>query len=399
MTRKLLTGIVSATLALSMTPVFALAQAPSTVQVRLDAIAALQAQIKALQEQLQGVQGQKTEAVAELTSLLRQGARGDQVSILQALLAADSSIYPEGLITGYFGPATANAVKRFQKARGLEQVGNVGPLTLGELKRKLQDNPIAFSNATSTGASGNQGQGKRLCAIVPPGHLIAPGWLKKQGGVLPIVPTCQTLPPGIWGKVTGSTTPGQSDKTAPVISTVVANPGLTSATVTWTTNELSNSKVLFGTTTAYGSTATNASFVTGHSVPLSGLTGSTLYHFRVESTDASGNTATSSDMTFTTGTPDTTAPAISGISILIGSTTSTVLWSTNESATGKVYFGTATPFVLGSASSVSTSTLSTGHSLSLTGLTASTTYSYVIESADSSGNTATTSAITFNTSN
>src|SRR5262249_57363113 len=56
----------------------------------------------------------------------------------------------------------------------------------------------------------------------------------------------------------------------------------------------------FGTSTAYGSTMTSASMVTSHSVVLSGLSASTLYHYRVKSRDAAGNLATSGDFTFTT---------------------------------------------------------------------------------------------------
>ncbi|MBI3193367.1 MAG: S8 family serine peptidase, partial [Ignavibacteriae bacterium] len=91
------------------------------------------------------------------------------------------------------------------------------------------------------------------------------------------------------------------DITAPVISNV-ASSGITNstATITWTTDEASNSVVNYGLTTSYGSNASNASMVTSHSVALSGLTANTLYHYRVNSTDASSNTATSGDFTFTT---------------------------------------------------------------------------------------------------
>ena len=52
--------------------------------------------------------------------------------------------------------------------------------------------------------------------------------------------------------------------------------------------------------------------MTAHSVALTGLTGSTLYHFRVRSRDAAGNLAVSGDVTFTTLTPpDVTAPTVS----------------------------------------------------------------------------------------
>src|SRR5439155_773253 len=79
-----------------------------------------------------------------------------------------------------------------------------------------------------------------------------------------------------------------NDITAPVISAVVASSITSSgATVSWTTNETSDSQVDYGPTTAYGSSsALNASLVTAHTVSLTGLTGSTLCHFRVRSRDA-----------------------------------------------------------------------------------------------------------------
>ncbi|MBI2023682.1 fibronectin type III domain-containing protein, partial [Candidatus Giovannonibacteria bacterium] len=94
---------------------------------------------------------------------------------------------------------------------------------------------------------------------------------------------------------------GTTDATAPTQS-AIASSAITSsgATITWTTNESSNSTVDYGLTTGYGSSAVNASMVTSHSVNLTGLSASTLYHYRVKSTDAAGNTATSADFTFTT---------------------------------------------------------------------------------------------------
>ena len=77
----------------------------------------------------------------------------------------------------------------------------------------------------------------------------------------------------------------------------------TGATITWTTDEAADSQVEYGLTTAYGSQTTlNTNLVTSHSVPLSGLIASTLYHYLVKSRDASSNLATSGDSTFTTGT-------------------------------------------------------------------------------------------------
>lgn len=64
-----------------------------------------------------------------ITYTLRKGMVNSQVTKLQQILARDPSIYPEGLVTGYFGTATERAVKRFQKKYGIEQVGYVGPRT------------------------------------------------------------------------------------------------------------------------------------------------------------------------------------------------------------------------------------------------------------------------------
>ena len=57
-----------------------------------------------------------------LTQSLSLGAAGEQVSKLQTFLRELPSIYPEALITGYFGTLTMSAVKRFQAQFGIEQV-------------------------------------------------------------------------------------------------------------------------------------------------------------------------------------------------------------------------------------------------------------------------------------
>jgi len=83
----------------------------------------------------------------------------------------------------------------------------------------------------------------------------------------------------------------------------VASSGITlsGATITWTTNEASDSQVEYGLTASYGSsTSLNTSLGTSHSMALSGLTASTTYHYRVKSRDAAGNLGTSGDYSFTT---------------------------------------------------------------------------------------------------
>ncbi len=382
----------------------------SSIQAQLSIIASLTQQIQALQQQILGLRQQQKTATAQLVSTLSLGSQGDQVKILQALLAADPGIFPEGQITGFFGSATQRAVKRFQKAHGLAQVGRVGPQTLQKLNEDLDEHPLALTSASGTvngeneNDKENEGRG-RPCAIVPPGHLIAPGWLRKHDGEKPIVPTCQTLPPGILNLLNGTTTapaPTSTPTTTVALSlsnVAVASMATSTATITWNTNLAANSQVMYGVTTAYGSSSPlDSTLVTSHSVMLSGLLPNTTYHFQVVSATAS-STATSSDMTFSTNALDVTAPTISAVTNSVASTSASVSWTTNENATGKVFYGTANPLDLSATStaSVTTTSLSMSHSFTLSGLNASTTYFYVIQSVDGSGNTGTSAQLSFTT--
>ncbi|MBI5138811.1 MAG: peptidoglycan-binding protein [Candidatus Vogelbacteria bacterium] len=64
---------------------------------------------------------------------LELGMRGADVSALQTFLAKDVSIYPQGIVSGYFGLLTKTAVMNFQERNGIMAVGRVGPVTLGTL--------------------------------------------------------------------------------------------------------------------------------------------------------------------------------------------------------------------------------------------------------------------------
>ena len=393
----------------------ALASAQTTTASTSATVTALLAQLQALQAQLETLKAaqQKVNETAQglqgtfaLIKELRQGMTSDDVAALQALLAADPSIYPEGLISGYYGHLTATAVKRFQKKYGIEQVGNVGPKTLKKMNEFMKEHPVALE-----GEDNGKGK-KRPCAIVPPGHLIAAGWLKKHDGVRPIVPPCQTLPSGIVKKLgtttppVATTTPPAPDTTAPSITAVsTTNLTATGATVIWATNESSGSTVYFslvspvptsGTTTSVGNTA----LVTSHSMALTGLTASTTYYYVVSSADAAGNTAMSSEGSFATAAlppSDTTAPALTAVtSTSIASTTATITWTTDESSMGKVYYSTTDPVpAIGTALMAEHTTFMTSHYVDLSGLTASSTYYYIVNSTDASGNTATSTQNSF----
>lgn len=60
---------------------------------------------------------------------MKVGSRGENVTSLQTFLASNHDIYPRGLITGYYGLLTQEAVKQFQLAYDIQVDGTVGPIT------------------------------------------------------------------------------------------------------------------------------------------------------------------------------------------------------------------------------------------------------------------------------
>ncbi len=119
---------------------------------------------------------------------------------------------------------------------------------------------------------------------------------------IPSTPGTPTIPAIPAVPATPAAPAQQKDTTAPIISNIqVTNITENSAIITWTTNELSDSKVYFSpvtaTSTPIGSTS---ALVTSHSANLSSLAYLRTYNFVVVSKDASGNTATSSEKSFST---------------------------------------------------------------------------------------------------
>jgi len=126
--------------------------------------AALQLQIKSLQEALANLKAQRealddnrasttkaardglkieiketrsdinrTERQLRFARSLSRGMSGDDVRDLQELLAQDSSIFSSSFITGFFGPKTEEALRKFQKKFGIDAIGIFGPKTQAKL--------------------------------------------------------------------------------------------------------------------------------------------------------------------------------------------------------------------------------------------------------------------------
>ena len=168
--------------------------------------------------------------------------------------------------------------------------------------------------------------------------------------------------------------------------------GQSSALISWTTNQLTDSQVEYGTNLGYGSgTTLDGSLTTSHLQLLSGLTGSTTYHFRVKSRNAQGVLSTSGDFTFTT-------PAVLAITSVatasVTGSTAVIAWTTNLAASSQVEFGLTTEY--GEAAEFD-GTLTTGHSQSIGPLAADTTYHYRVYSVAANGALAVSGDFTFRT--
>jgi hypothetical protein len=207
----------------------------------------------------------KTEAATFLTRDLQVGSRGSDVSALQLFLAEDPSIYPQAMMTGYFGSLTRAAVVRFQARYGIPQVGRVGPQTRAKINS-----------------------------------------LGSLGG--------------------GSMSSTNSSTLAPVMSGVAVSTVSTGTTVYWTTNELARTKLFFNTSpltmaeaganfvepAVSGQVVSNPNFGMSHSYSLntgslmmasttsgtstttaSGIPAGTTFYFMAMSIDQQGNVSMS----------------------------------------------------------------------------------------------------------
>jgi subtilisin family serine protease len=94
------------------------------------------------------------------------------------------------------------------------------------------------------------------------------------------------------------------DGLAPAISGINANAAATTATITWTTSELSAAQVQYGLSPgALNQTWNGSQTAASHSAGLSGLAAATTYYYQIGSLDAAGNAGSSAILSFTTQNP------------------------------------------------------------------------------------------------
>ncbi len=190
---------------------------------------------------------QGARAYEPVNSEIEFGSRGADVSALQTFLASDAATYPEGLVTGYFGSLTRDAVVRFQMEYGIPAVGRVGPLTLAKLNALISANMgIDVRGPAITDAK-----------LTVSGQQATASWNTNELAK---------------AKVFYDTKPlvmleAQSPQTEPVIS---------------------------------GSVQSDQSLTLSKQISLTGLSSSTTYYYVLEAIDAQGNVSVGAQQTFTT---------------------------------------------------------------------------------------------------
>lgn len=167
------------------------------------------------------------------------GDSGQAVVEIQQYLATDPSVYPEGLVTGYYGALTTVAVQRFQCRENIvcsgspstTGYGRVGPITLSEMLA-----------------------------------------LRGTGG---------------------ADESFSADVSAPIMLPARVTVGSTTAVVSWTTSEPTYSRVAHGFSwpfvIASAPSVSAAGITATPTVVLTGLLPNTLYYFVRQSVDYGGN--------------------------------------------------------------------------------------------------------------
>lgn len=120
-----------------------------------------------------------------------------------------------------------------------------------------------------------------------------------------------------------------ADVTPPVISSLTATPGISSANLAWTTNESAISSFFWGTTTDYASgSGAEVIYSQNHTTTISGLLPNTLYYYAIEARDAVGNKGTATGSFTTLPIADTTPPANpSGFTATAGTNSISLSWT------------------------------------------------------------------------
>ncbi len=178
------------------------------------------------------------------------------------------------------------------------------------------------------------------------------------------------------------------DTTPPTVSDVsISSLTTNSVTINWSTHEVANAEVEYGTTVSYGLISEfDLALATTHSINLTGLEPNTEYHYRVRSIDQVGNVSLSTDNVFTTSptivetNTNLGSATVNFSSIEVTNITSssvTITWNTDIPADSQVEYGADE--LLGSFTQIN-SALSNSHSATITNLQPNTNYIFRLRS-------------------
>ncbi|MDD3102264.1 MAG: DUF2341 domain-containing protein, partial [Patescibacteria group bacterium] len=181
----------------------------------------------------------------------------------------------------------------------------------------------------------------------------------------------------------------EGDYTKPIISSVQVPAGslfTTQATITWTTNELSDSTVEYSATQGVYSLSKNStSMVISHSLVITDLTPGTIYYFRVKSTDFSTNTQTDNNGGVGYSLTTKLGSIISNVYVAsVVNETATIKWSTNSNSDSKVVYSSSAN--LSNPQTKTDAVLTTTHSVDLVSLYPNVIYYFYVESTDALDN-------------
>jgi hypothetical protein len=190
--------------------------------------------------------------------------------------------------------------------------------------------------------------------------------------------------------ITTSTACGSGTTTTCNVPSGLSATSITSSSVTlnWGSSGATSYNVRIKST---ASTTWTTSTATTTSTTFTGLAASTTYEFQVQSVCSSGTSAYSASSTFTTPAATTTCNVPSGLSATSITSSSVTL---NWGATGATSYNVR---IKSTASTTWTTSTSTTTSKGFTGLAASTSYEFQVQSVCSSGTSAYSASSTFTT--
>ncbi len=217
----------------------------------------------------------------------------------------DRALGPEG----YYGVFTANmhtdnvsspgsdAIVASAKARGVPIVSARQMLTWLDGRNSSSFSSIAWSGSKLTFSINHAAGANGLRAMVPTASAVGLLTSVKQNGS-PVATTARTVKGREYAFFDAA--PGSYEATyavddaGPAISNVAhAVSGDGTATITWDTNEISDSRVDFGTAPdSLTASESRSMLLTSHSVQLTGLSSNTTYYYRVASADGAANSST-----------------------------------------------------------------------------------------------------------